>query len=222
MNFSEKLKMLRKSCGITQEELAENLYVSRQAVAKWEAGQAFSDISNLIEISELFHTTVDYLVKEDSCVKKPDLLCINQVEIADFLVAAKKKTYAGKGAESQSIRPFSHDYEFSEGEYTYIDTYYGGEWFCGEETVWHKGKPIFSMNYCGRVLDKGFSGDFLKAVLLAVPLDKPFRGPKFYQERDSMYSCKVNGDIEWFQGFEEISLENVRVYEGFFHGSTLR
>lgn len=64
MIFSEKLQLLRRGKGLTQEALAQALSVSRQAVAKWEAGQAFPDISNLIEISNLFHVTVDYLVRE--------------------------------------------------------------------------------------------------------------------------------------------------------------
>lgn len=49
MIFSEKLQLLRKSKGFTQEEFAEKLNVSRQAVAKWEAGQAYPDIANLIQ-----------------------------------------------------------------------------------------------------------------------------------------------------------------------------
>lgn len=48
MNFSEKLQLLRKNKGLTQEEMAERLDVSRQAVAKWESGQAYPDILNLV------------------------------------------------------------------------------------------------------------------------------------------------------------------------------
>ena len=62
MIFSEKLQLIRKNKGLTQEELAEKLDISRQAVAKWESGQAYPDISNLIQISNLFNVTVDYLV----------------------------------------------------------------------------------------------------------------------------------------------------------------
>ncbi|MBQ3799738.1 MAG: helix-turn-helix transcriptional regulator, partial [Treponema sp.] len=48
MIFSEKLALLRKNKGLTQDALAERLNVSRQAVAKWESGQSYPDISNLI------------------------------------------------------------------------------------------------------------------------------------------------------------------------------
>ena len=57
MIFSEKLQLIRKNKGLTQEKLD----ISRQAVAKWESGQAYPDISNLIQISNIFHVTVDDL-----------------------------------------------------------------------------------------------------------------------------------------------------------------
>lgn len=57
MIFSEKLQLIRKNKGLTQEELAEKLSVSRQAVAKWESGQGYPEITNLIQISNLFHVT---------------------------------------------------------------------------------------------------------------------------------------------------------------------
>ena len=53
MVFSEKLQILRKNRGLTQEELAEKLGVSRQAVAKWESSLVYPDIYNLIQISNL-------------------------------------------------------------------------------------------------------------------------------------------------------------------------
>lgn len=69
MIFSEKLQLLRKNKGLTQEEMAEKLDVSRQAVAKWESGQVYPDISNLIQISNLLNVTVDYLVKDQECMR---------------------------------------------------------------------------------------------------------------------------------------------------------
>ncbi|MBR6852113.1 MAG: helix-turn-helix transcriptional regulator, partial [Lachnospiraceae bacterium] len=67
MIFSEKLQILRKNKGYTQEALSEKLGVSRQAVAKWESGQVYPDIANLIQISELMNVSVDYLVKDQEC-----------------------------------------------------------------------------------------------------------------------------------------------------------
>ena len=71
MIFSEKLQLLRKNKGFTQEEFAEKLNVSRQAVAKWESGQAYPDISNLIQISNMMNVTVDYLVRDQECNVQP-------------------------------------------------------------------------------------------------------------------------------------------------------
>lgn len=71
MIFSEKLQLLRKNKGLTQEELAEKVCVSRQAIAKWESGQSYPDISNLIQISHLMNVTVDYLVRDQECSREP-------------------------------------------------------------------------------------------------------------------------------------------------------
>lgn len=69
MLFNEKLKKLRKENEFTQEELAEKLNVSRQAITKWESGDGTPDIENLKQISILFNTTIDELVKEDKDIK---------------------------------------------------------------------------------------------------------------------------------------------------------
>lgn len=78
------------------------------------------------------------------------------------------------------------------------------------------------MNYFGRILSDEFNGDFLKAALLKVELGKPYRGPKFYTEVDYIYNSKVNGYIEWYQGYEEIYFKNNKVYECYFHGGLLK
>lgn len=64
MKFNENLKYLRKKEGLTQEELAEKLNVSRQSVTKWESGQALPDIEKVKEIAYFFSTSVDSLIGE--------------------------------------------------------------------------------------------------------------------------------------------------------------
>ena len=59
-----KIKHLRKISGLTQEEVAERLGVSRQAVAKWERGESQPDIESCIRLADLFETTVDQLVRD--------------------------------------------------------------------------------------------------------------------------------------------------------------
>ncbi|MBQ9464940.1 MAG: helix-turn-helix transcriptional regulator [Lachnospiraceae bacterium] len=65
MEFGEKLQKLRKDRGLTQEELAEALYVSRTAVSKWESGRGYPGIDSLKEISRFFGVTIDGLLGAD-------------------------------------------------------------------------------------------------------------------------------------------------------------
>ncbi len=142
--------------------------------------------------------------------------------LVEFLMEAKKSTYAGKGPEAESSRPASHDLQYFEGDLLYIDSYLGGEQFSGEEAVWKDGKPIWAMNYCGRTIAEGFSGDFLKQALANVPFDMPYRGPAEYRNGDHLYKCTVKGDFHWFGGYEEIFNDGVKVFECIFHGGVIK
>ena len=70
MKFSEKIALLRREKGMSQEELAQVVGVSRQAVQKWESGQSNPDMENLKLLSSYFDVTLDYLVWEDSSSKE--------------------------------------------------------------------------------------------------------------------------------------------------------
>ena len=142
--------------------------------------------------------------------------------ILEFLLRAKRLTYAGKGAESPSSRPRSHDLQYAEGDLLYIDTYLGGERFSGEEALWIGGEPVWSMNYSGRVTGGPFSGDFLKEALLRVNESAPYRGPGEYARDGYVYRCAHTGDPGWFQGRETIALNGREIYECFFHGGSVR
>lgn len=142
-------------------------------------------------------------------------------KLTQFLIRAKKATYAGKGSETASSRTASHDLVYEEDNLKYYDSYFGGDKFVGEEVMWINNIPYWSMNYAGHVTGENFSGDFLKRALLEVPQDKPFRGPLNYSEGDYVYTCIVDGDFEWFQGYETITYKNKEIYELFFHGSII-
>lgn len=225
MSFKDKLQNIRKEKGLSQESIAEKIGVSRQAVAKWETGQSYPDVENLILISDMFKISIDKLVKEayDECEynDKKEKKEIDD-KIIEFLCRAKKVTYAGKGAEVESSRPKSHDFEHLEGDLKYIDTYLGGEIFLGEEGIWKDNTPIWAMNYKGRVLEEGFSGDFLKETLSLVNKEMPYRGPLVYEKGDYKYHCIVQGDFKWFKGYEEIFYHNKKVYECMFHGGAIK
>ena len=65
MTFGEKLKTARKEAGLSQEQFAEKMSVSRSAVAKWESDRGMPDISNLKVMAQLLGVSVDYLLDED-------------------------------------------------------------------------------------------------------------------------------------------------------------
>ncbi len=77
MNIADRIQNLRKAKGISQEELADKIGVSRQAVSKWESEQSTPDIEKIIIMSDYFEVTTDYLLKgiepkPDETRKKPD------------------------------------------------------------------------------------------------------------------------------------------------------
>ena len=83
MEFNEKLQELRKQQGLTQEELAQMLYVSRTAISKWESGRGFPNIDSLKRIAKLFSVTIDELLS------KTDLIGIAEAE------TKRKENYLG-------------------------------------------------------------------------------------------------------------------------------
>ena len=82
MEFSEKLQELRKSKGLTQEELAQALYVSRTAVSKWESGKGYPSIDSLKEISIFFSVSIDDLLSSEKIISIAEKE--NQTNIANI------------------------------------------------------------------------------------------------------------------------------------------
>ncbi|MEE3333682.1 MAG: helix-turn-helix transcriptional regulator [Ruminococcus sp.] len=68
MEFNEKLQELRKGRGLTQEELAKELFVSRTAISKWESGRGYPSIDSLKEISRYFSVSIDELICSDEII----------------------------------------------------------------------------------------------------------------------------------------------------------
>lgn len=71
MTFAEKLRSARKQAGMSQEQLAEKLCVSRQAITKWETDAGIPDIDNLMAVSALFHISIDELLFNERVAQKP-------------------------------------------------------------------------------------------------------------------------------------------------------
>jgi hypothetical protein len=150
--------------------------------------------------------------------------------LSAFLVEAKRNTYAAQRGRVPSSRPESHDFAYEKGKFRYLDSYVGEIRFSGEEIVWYDSKPVWSMNYYGRLLGPepgpGF-GDFLKRALLLVSKTKPFRGPDLYEEGEYRFVQTFEGGVETlsgiedFSGREEILYRDVAVYRLWFHGGIL-
>ena len=68
MEFNEKLQELRKSKGLTQEELAEALFVSRTAISKWESGRGYPNLDSLKQISRFFSVSIDELICSEEII----------------------------------------------------------------------------------------------------------------------------------------------------------
>lgn len=81
LNLGENLKRLRKERNLSQEQLAEMLNVSRQAISKWESNKTYPDIENLILLRNLFNVTLDDLIVNE-----------NKTEVEDTIVASKLPT----------------------------------------------------------------------------------------------------------------------------------
>ena len=81
MKLSDKITTLRKANNWTQEELAEKIDVSRQAISRWENGTALPDANNILQLSKLFDVTADYLLNEDYDSDN-DIPCVKEVQQA--------------------------------------------------------------------------------------------------------------------------------------------
>ena len=89
MTLGEKIKEARKQCGLSQEQLAEKMAVSRSAVAKWEANNGLPDVNNLKALSALLNVSIDYLLDsgepiESAIIREP-------FDLSDYGKGSKKK-----------------------------------------------------------------------------------------------------------------------------------
>ena len=84
MNFSEKLKEIRKNEGLSQEQLAEKIGVSRQAITKWETGKGLPDVENMVIIAEIFKTTLDELLRDSVARQKTETSVYTSETIYDI------------------------------------------------------------------------------------------------------------------------------------------
>ena len=97
MTFGEKIYKLRKENGLSQEDLADKLKVSRQSISKWETDCGYPETEKIIKLAKIFNVTIDYLLVEDNTLisenkETKDGLYVNREKIEEFLLYENKKT----------------------------------------------------------------------------------------------------------------------------------
>lgn len=101
MNISDKIMMLRKKRGLSQEELADMLDVTRQSVSKWESGQSIPDIAKIAQLSDIFGVSTDYLIKQSDEAEQEDcpartyktVPVMKMQDVTDFIDRTKANAY---------------------------------------------------------------------------------------------------------------------------------
>jgi hypothetical protein len=144
------------------------------------------------------------------------------MNLAQFLVKAKQKTYAS-GAPGTTLEDGTQEFIYQEGDFRYRDRYLGGSTFIGQELVWQSDRLVWGMNYYGAVTDAAPPelGHFLKKALRQVREERPFRGPHALLEDSFEYLDESQGDISSFTGVEIILHEGTEVYRLVYHGGSL-
>ena len=89
MTLGEKIKEARKQCGLSQEQLAEKMTVSRSAVAKWEANNGLPDVDNLKALAQLLNVSVDYLLDDGEAID--ELVMREPYNLSEYGKGIKKK-----------------------------------------------------------------------------------------------------------------------------------
>lgn len=152
-----------------------------------------------------------------------------ETELIDFLRQAKHATYAsvGDSATVPTLLAGTKQLEYRSGDFFYRDIYAGMLRFVGQEIVYFRDKPIWSMCYSGGTLSNVAVNEisaiyaFLRQALRHVPAELPLRGPKDFAEPPYCYVCETIGTIEQFHGQEHIASDATLLYELHYCGSTL-
>ena len=142
-------------------------------------------------------------------------------DIEGFLLEARAQSYTAGGDTSVAKLPGSVQYDYARGDYSYIDTYYlGNGKFPGLETVFYKGKPMWSMSYFGNYSD--LSEDEIDRMLRKALTDFRQTTRTYHHVTkdydDFTYICAGEGSMEEVSGTEEIQVGNETVYYFYYAG----
>ncbi len=144
-----------------------------------------------------------------------------------FIVLAKAATYVGGGKKAESSRKSSRDLAFQDGDFSYLDSYFGGTDFIGQEVVYENDEPVWAMNYYGRILapekiTSAEAGQIIKASLSKLYEEGRFLGGFTYAVGAFNYTDTNQGNPQSFTGQEWITRDGVKVYELVYHGGLIK
>ncbi len=152
---------------------------------------------------------------------------MDKVALNAFVVVAKSKTYVADGGRRPACRAGSHDTGHEHGPWRYLDSYFGGTDFAGQEVVWFADEPVWAMNYFGRIADSDLidaakAGCVIKAALTRLYLDqKRFLGGFEYDHAFGRYVDRSIGDCANFSGEETIWVGGGKAYELDYRGGLI-
>src|SRR5512141_438585 len=148
-------------------------------------------------------------------------------ELNAFIVRAKAASYVGNGEHVTPCRLEAHDLRFTDGEWSYHDSYFGGTDFIGGEVVYFAEKPVWAMNYYGRILRDDIltaaeAGQMIKVSLSRMYKEDRFLGGFEHMENDLTYVDSSEGNVDSFHGREFIRRGQETAYELDYHGGLIR
>lgn len=149
-------------------------------------------------------------------------------ELNDFIVYAKSNSYVAGAEPSTSCRQGSHDIGYAVGGWRYLDSYFGGTDFAGQEVVWANEEPVWAMNYFGRILepmliDAAMAGKVIKAALQYMYVEeKRFLGGLDFDHELARYHDRNIGDCAHFSGREVIVVAGREAYELYYRGGLIK
>lgn len=143
------------------------------------------------------------------------------------IVRAKAATYVGGGVKAPASRQGSHDLGWSEGPWRYLDSYFGGTDFLGQEVLWCGAEPVWAMNYYGYVIrpdliDAERAGATIKGALTALYAEGRFLGGFEWVGTFGTYRDRSEGGVGQFRGREVILVKGVEAYGLDYFGGLVR
>jgi hypothetical protein len=147
--------------------------------------------------------------------------------LTSIVVAAKAASYVGGGHGVYPCRTGAHDVRWSDGAWHYLDSYFGGTDFIGQETLWQHHEPVWSMAYYGRILDPARidaarAGATIKAALGALYGEDRFLGGHRWAGPHGVYDDTSAGDARSFTGHETITVDGAIAYRLDYFGGLIR